>query len=301
MCARYLEPEIGHLTCQEIKIAHMRAAVNAAPTSGEGARLRRCISALVGAGMAGGYLANARLKDVHWQACGRAIPVARPRSAGESALFVDPGEIPAADDVARLGEAVALTCVLYELMVNFAAYIGLQWGELAALTVGQIIQATRVVLVNRKLVEVRGHLFVEAPKNRKWRRTIYPRVTPAGYPLAELVAARVRAVEQEQAAGLNLLGLMFPAPAGGYLRSSNFNRRVLQASYRVAGWRDANSRGDWTWHSLRHVFCTTALFTWKMDVTDVSRLAGHSSYRVTMDMYIGNTAGTLDRAYIATG
>jgi hypothetical protein len=35
------------------------------------------------------------------------------------------------------------------------------------------------------VVEVAGHLYVEAPKNRKFRRTIYPRLTPCGYPLVE--------------------------------------------------------------------------------------------------------------------
>jgi hypothetical protein len=33
------------------------------------------------------------------------------------------------------------------------------------------------------------------------------------------------------------------------------------------------------------VFCTTALFTWKLDATDVSRMAGHAIYRITLDMY----------------
>jgi hypothetical protein len=56
----------------------------------------------------------------------------------------------------------------------------------------------------------------------------------------------------------------------------------------------------WTWPSLRHVFCTTALFTWNIDPTDVSRLAGHANYRITLDLYIGATAGTLDRARTAT-
>jgi hypothetical protein len=44
------------------------------------------------------------------------------------------------------------------------------------------------------------------------------------------------------------------------------------------------------------VFCTTALFTWKLDLTDVSRMAGHANYRFTLDMYVGATAGVLDRA-----
>ena len=42
------------------------------------------------------------------------------------------------------------------------------------------------------------------------------------------------------------------------------------------------------------------LVTWKLDVTDVSRMAGHASYRITLDMYVGGTAGVLDRARQAT-
>ena len=61
------------MACQDIKTADMQRAVNAAPTDGEGERLRRCISALVTAGIAGGYLTAARLKDVHWQP-GRTVP-----------------------------------------------------------------------------------------------------------------------------------------------------------------------------------------------------------------------------------
>ena len=301
LCERFLRPVIGHLACQDIKAAHMQAAVNAAPTAAEGRRVRAMISALTVAGIAGGYLASSRLKEVHWQAQGR--PAAPPRAvlAGESPLFVDPDEIPAEEDVARLGQAVAaLRRGLYEQMVYFAAYTGLRWGELIALTIGQISQATRVVTVDRKVVEVRGHLFLEAPKNRKWRRTIYPRTTPGSWPLAALAAARIEEVKQEQVAGRNPLGLMFPAPKGGYWRSSNFSRRVLKTAYLAAGWRGADETRSWTWHSLRHVFCTTALNIWHMDVADVSRLAGHSNVRITLEMYVGTTTGTLARARAAT-
>ena len=75
---------------------------------------------------------------------------------------------------------------------------------------------------------------------------------------------------------------------------------MLKPAYLAAGWRDRDGNGRWTWHSLRHVFCTTALFTWKLEATDVSRMAGHSSYRITLDMYVGTTAGVLDRARTAT-
>jgi hypothetical protein len=82
-------------------------------------------------------------------------------------------------------------------------------------------------------------------------------------------------------AGRNPLGLMFPSPRGKHWRSSNFDRRVLAPAYAAAGWRDAAGSGTWTWHSLRHVFCVTALFTWKMTDTDVAQLAGHANSRVT--------------------
>ena len=78
-------------------------------------------------------------------------------------------------------------------MASTAAYSGLRWGELTALTIAQIDTAARVITVDRKVVEVAGHLYIEAPKNRKFRRTIYPRRTPFGYPLAERLAARIQA------------------------------------------------------------------------------------------------------------
>jgi hypothetical protein len=117
------------------------------------------ISALVTAGLEGGYLANPRLAKVHWQAGDRPMPPPRVTVAGESALWVNPAEVPADADVAGL-----------------------------------------IITVDRKVVEVAGHLYVEAPKNRKYRRTIYPRRTPAGYPLAEQLAARVEQASAEQAA-----------------------------------------------------------------------------------------------------
>ena len=301
LCARFLAPVIGGLCCQDIKVADMQAVVNAAPTAGEGRRVRAMISALTGAGITGGYLANPRLKDVHWQAKGRLVAVPRPAVGGESALFVDPGEIPSAGDVVVLGSSAGALRELYELMVNFAAYSGLRWGELAALAAAQIDAGLRLAGVGRKVIEVRGHLYVEAPKGRKRRRTVYPYRTPGGYPLAARVAERVVEVAAEQAAGRNPEGIMFPSPRGLCWRSSNFSRRVLKGAYLATGWQDTAGHAKWTWHSLRHVFCTTALNTWGLDVADVSRLAGHSTTRVTFDMYVGSVAGALERARAATG
>jgi integrase len=302
LCERFAAPVIAALTCQDIKTAHTQAIVNAAPTAGEGDRVHRMLSALVTAGIEATYLTSPRLARVHWQAGDRSLPVPAVSVAGESVLWVDPAEIPSDDDIAKLGQALGDRALGERdaLMANVAAYSGLRWGEIAALTIAQVGQAARVITVDRKVVEVGGRLYLEAPKNRKFRRTIYPRRTPGGYLLAERLAARIEEARAEQEAGSNPLGLIFPSRRGGYWRSSNFNRRVLQPAYAKAGWRDAGGNGPWTWHSLRHVFCTTALFTWKLDPTDVSRMAGHANYRITLDMYVGTTASVLDRARAAT-
>ena len=303
LCERFAAPVIDAVTCQDIKTSHTQKIVNAAPTAGEGDRVRGMVKALVAAGIESGYLANPRLATVHWQAGNRPLPAPPVTIAGESVLWVKAAEIPADDDISKLGQALASGrhSERAELMANTAAYSGLRWGELTALTIPQVDTAARVIAVDRKVVEVAGHLYLEAPKNRKLRQTIYPRTTPGGYPLAELFADRVEQARAEQeGAGTNPLGLIFPSPKGKFLRSSNFNRNVLQPAYLAAGWRDTDGNGRWTWHSLRHVFCTTALFVWKLDATDVSLMAGHANVRTTLLMYVGTTAGVLDRARKAT-
>jgi integrase len=302
LCERFAAPVIDAVTCQDITSWHTQQIVNAAPTAGEGDRVRGMLSALVAAGIEGGYLTSPRLATVHWQAGDRPLPAPQVSMAGESGLWVDSAQIPADNDIATLGQALAVGRHgdRDELMASTAAYSGLRWGELAALTIAQVDQAARVIAVDRKVIEVAGHLYIEAPKNRKSRKTIYPRLTPCGYPLAERLTARIQGARAEQAAGVNPLGLIFPSPKFKLWRSSNFNRNVLQRAYAAAGWRDNAGNGRWTWHSLRHVFCTTALFTWKLDPTDVSCMAGHANVRTTLLMYVGTTAGVLDRARKAT-
>jgi hypothetical protein len=131
LCERFAAPVIGDVLCLDIKTWHMQQVVNAAPTAKEGARVHGMISAMVGAGFEGGYLASPRLAKVHWQAAGRPLPPPRVSVAGESGLWIDPAEIPSADDVERLGKALAAGRHgdQDELMANVAAYSGLRWGR----------------------------------------------------------------------------------------------------------------------------------------------------------------------------
>jgi hypothetical protein len=61
------------------------------------------VSALVTAGINGGYLTSTRLAKVHWQAGDRPLPELAVTVAGESSLWVDPVEIPSDGDIGNIG------------------------------------------------------------------------------------------------------------------------------------------------------------------------------------------------------
>jgi hypothetical protein len=65
---------------------------------------------------------------VHWRAGDRPLPAQRVSVAGESGLWVDPAEIPAHDDIGKLGLALASGRhgERDELMASTAAYSGMR-------------------------------------------------------------------------------------------------------------------------------------------------------------------------------
>ena len=281
----------------------MQQIVNAAPTAGEGARLRRCLSAMVTAGIAAGYLTNPRLQEVHWQAAGRAAPGPQVAVAGESALFVDPAEIPADADVAQLGQALAAgpRGDLDELMANTAAYTGLRQGELFALTAAQIAPAARVITVDRKVVEVAGTAVRRGAQGPQAPQHHLPRPHPAGYPLAEKIAARTRgsprrAGRRHQPARADLPLAPRRLVAVLQLRPPRPGPRL--PGRRMARRRTATAPGPGTACGTCSAPppCSPGTST----PADVSRMAGHANVRITLDMYVGTTAGVLDRARTAT-
>src|SRR5262249_39705956 len=161
--------------------------------------------------------------QVHWQANGRPSPPAAATVAGESVLFVDPAEIPAHTDVAKLGQVLAATPrrgQWHELMVNLAAFTRLRSGARAAPTPPPLhppraAESTRAAHARtgaHKAGARGGRLSTETPKTHKPGHTRPPRRAPGDYPLAQMVTARITQARAEQDTGTNPLGLMFPSP-----------------------------------------------------------------------------------------
>jgi len=54
------------------------------------------------------------------------------------------------------------------------------------------------------------------------------------------------------------------------LYACSFYSTIAQPAFEAAGWHTPEPNIRWTRHTLRHVFCTTALIEWKLDLTGVA-------------------------------
>lgn len=83
---------------------------------------------------------------------------------------------------------------------------------------------------------------------------------------------------------------IFPAKNGNWWWRARWNRSVWKPA-REEAWGGAK----WRFHDLRHHYCRWLLDA-GMEAKDVSEMAGHSSVRVTLDVYVGSTEGRMARA-----
>jgi integrase len=301
LCDKHVLPVLESLQCSEIRAPHLQAVVDKASSASCADKLAGLIRSLVRVGTDGGYLTDQSLSEAAWR-CRTAPPrTAKAAVQGRSKMFQDPGFLPSHDDVAALGRAMGEKHSRWELATNLAAYSGIRLGEMIGLRATSFHPAERSFRVTVQVQEADGAQTEEPPKRGKTRTVIFPHTTPGGYPLEEAVRLRIDDVQRELLDGSNPRGLMFPGDKGGWVRRSHLNDRIVKPAYLKAGWRGDQADGAWTWHTLRHVFCTTALADWKFSLTLVAQLAGHANTQITSERYVDPVAGVLERALAAIG
>ncbi|SHU44869.1 phage integrase [Mycobacteroides abscessus subsp. abscessus] len=161
------------------------------------------------------------------------------------------------------------------LVVQFLAYTGLRYGEMAALKVSNFDMLRRRVNIRQSVTEVSGKLVWSTPKNHERRSVPFPKF------LTEDLAARMEGKGRED--------LVFAAPAGGVLRIATFRTRVFNKA--VDRLRrlddDGNPTTDWprpTMHDLRHTAASLAISA-GANVKAVQTMLGHKSAALTLDTY----------------
>ena len=237
-------------------------------------------------------------------------------AAGESSKFVSKREIPSATDVDKLAKAAAKVSGIwwYELLINLAAYSGARDGEVFDLDVDSVDPTELVMDIETQRLDDGGNLSRELPKWGTVRKTTFLEVTPMGYPLADQLKKRVNELK-----GLDRNGkvmkkveiptvqngqqrlLLFPNSQGGWISNSNFAKRVRVPAQKEAGWKKSkDGKYLWNFHSLRHVFCSHMINVLGCAPIDVSIAAGHKNLATTLEMYVGNSKGAIDRLRVAS-
>ena len=167
--------------------------------------------------------------------------------AGQSSRFIDHTQIPTLDDVRTVGEVMADGRDWWRLLqVLLVAQSGLRYGEMAYLRPEHVNLETCELEVRGQYQWVNSKEYEKLPKYDKIRTTIFPLW------LRDDLERRMAEVDDD--------GLVFPSPNGKPHRYQVFHQKMWQPSCRKAGWpKKPNGRFRWTFHSLRHLFCTWAL------------------------------------------
>jgi integrase len=153
---------------------------------------------------------------------------------------------------------------------------GMRQGEILGLPWSRLDLTRRLVRVRQTLVLVKGGFEFSGPKTKASRRDIELR--------SEAVEAlrlhRKHQLEERMRLGgvLEDRGLVFSSTTGTPIRRQNLHRRSFKPLLEEAGLPDIR------FHDLRHTFASIALSK-GANINAVSKMLGHSSVRITLDIY----------------
>jgi len=185
--------------------------------------------------------------------------VALPRAKQREQLFLTP------EQVLQLSKA---TPDPFRALVLVMAYGGLRWGEAVALRTKRIEVLRGEIRVAEAMAEISGALHFGPTKNYKARTVRIPEF------LRQVLKHQIVTF-----ANPGLDGLLFHVANGAPLRHSNFSKTFLQPAVEAAG-RPRELR----MHDLRHTAAALMISTGAHPEA-IKRQLGHSSIKVTMDVY----------------
>jgi len=184
-------------------------------------QVREWVSGLVGRGLSPSrirqayQLLSASMKaavESGYLARSPCVGVKLPKLVRRDMLFLTPTEI----------ERLA-SCIVepYGVMIYFAAYSGLRFGEVTALRVGRLDLLGAKVRVVEAYSEVSGKLYLGPPKSGRERTVPLPRS------VCDLLAPALNGKSKDDR--------VFVAPKGGPLRQENFYHRQYKPAVEAAG------------------------------------------------------------------
>jgi integrase len=182
-------------------------------------------------------------------------PVSPPSVRPRRQLFLSEAEL------GSLAEAAEQRQETMGSLVLLLGWSGLRWGEAVALRGRRVDVNRRRIHVVEAVTEVGGRLEWGTPKTHEGRTVVVPR----------FVAEALPSCEPD--------GLVFTAPKGGPLRTSNFRRDVWHPACRTARMPEGLLV-----HDLRDTAASLMIGS-GASIKAVQRALGHASAKMTLDTY----------------
>lgn len=158
-------------------------------------------------------------------------------------------------------------------MILVLGYMGLRWGEVSALKVGDVDMLRSQIHISRAFAEVNGHLILGPTKTHATRAVAMPK----------FLRSRVEELILDDRAPEDWL---FPAPMLGPWRNGNFRRNRFDKAVKAVGVTGL------TPHGLRHTAASLAVQA-GANVKAVQKMLGHQSAAMTLDVYSELFSGDL--------
>lgn len=262
----YVLPHVGTKQLSTLKPGDVTAMLNKLEQTGAAPNTRRAARSVLRRALRRAEQEGIIARNVAAVADGVRVPVIEGRTLtpDQARTFLEA----VADD--RLSAAFA---VMLALGLRRGETLGLSWDDLA------LDGKHPTLTVNRSLKRLDTGLSLDQPKTRLSRRTLY-----LPHPLvAELRAHRKRQVAEQLHAGREWtalplgVDLVFRTPFGTAIDPDNFKNRT----YKVT---EAAGVGRWGPHELRHS-AASILLAMGVPLKTVSETLGHSSIRITADVY----------------
>jgi integrase len=191
-------------------------------------------------------------------------PVSPPSVRPRRQLFLTEAEL------GSLAEAAEQRQETMGSLVLLLGWSGLRWGEAVALRGRRVDVARRRIHVVEAVTEVGGRLEWGTPKTHEGRTVVVPRFVAEALPLGGPDS------------------LVFTAPKGGPLRTSNFRRDVWHPACRRSGMPEGLLV-----HDLRDTAASLMIAS-GASIKAVQRALGHASAKITLDTYGGLFEGDLE-------
>lgn len=162
-------------------------------------------------------------------------------------------------------KALAVNCQPYSDLIMLMGTVGLRFNEAVALKGVDLDFDRGVILVQRTLSDLNGHLIEQSPKSGMAREI----------PLPE--ALRSALLNRKMQAGPN--GYLWAATNGSPIRHSNFSRRVWKPALKASGIEQR-----FTLHDLRHT-AASWLVQGGCNISHLAAMLGHQDSAVTLRRY----------------